>query len=136
MRFMVLVKASKESESGVLPTREQLAEMGKFNETLVKDGVVLAMDGLQASSKGARIRFDGGRTTVTDGPFAETKELLAGFWIVQGKSKEEIISRFTSAPFDGGAEIEIRQIFELEDFGDRLPDEVRDQEERLRSGGE
>ena len=134
MRFMVLVKASKESESGILPTREQLAEMGKFNETLVKDGVVLAMDGLQASSKGARIRFDGGRTTVTDGPFAETKELLAGFWIVQGKSKEEIISRFTSAPFDGGAEIEIRQIFELEDFGDNLPDDVRDQEERLRSG--
>jgi hypothetical protein len=129
---MVLVKASKESESGVLPTREQLAEMGKFNETLVKDGVVLAMDGLQASSKGARIRFDGGRTTVTDGPFAETKELLAGFWIVQGKSKEEIISRFTSAPFDGGAEIEIRQIFELEDFGENLPDEVREQEERLR----
>ena len=134
MRFMVLVKASKESESGILPTREMLAEMGKFNEQLVKDGVVLAMDGLQASSKGARIRFDGGRTTVTDGPFAETKELVAGFWIVQGKSKQEIISRFTSAPFDGGAEIEIRQIFELEDFGDALPDEVRDQEERLRSG--
>ena len=133
MRFMVLVKASKESESGILPTREQLAEMGKFNETLVKDGVVLAMDGLQASSKGARIRFDGGRTTVTDGPFAETKELVAGFWIVQGKSKEEIISRFKSAPFDGGAEIEIRQIFELEDFGDNLPDDVRDQEERLRN---
>ena len=133
MRFMVLVKASKESESGVLPTREQLAEMGKFNETLVKDGIVLAMDGLQSSSKGARIRFDGGRTTVTDGPFAETKELVAGFWIVQGKSKEEIINRFKSAPFDGGEEIEIRQIFELEDFGDDLPDEVREQEERLRN---
>jgi hypothetical protein len=129
---MVLVKATTDSEAGVLPTREQLTEMGKFNETLVKDGVVLAMDGLQASSKGARIRFDGGRTTVTDGPFAETKELLAGFWIVQGKSKEEIISRFKSAPFDGGAEIEIRQIFEMEDFGENLPDDVREQEERLR----
>jgi hypothetical protein len=132
MRFMVLVKASKDSEAGVLPTSEQFAEMGKFNEQLVKDGVVLAMDGLQASSKGARIRFDGGRTTVTDGPFAETKELVAGFWIVQGKSKEEIISRFTSAPFDRGEEIEIRQIFEAEDFGDALPAEVREQEERLR----
>ena len=132
MRFMVLVKASKDSEAGILPTHEQFAEMGKFNEQLVKDGVVLAMDGLQASSKGARIRFDGGRTTVTDGPFAETKELVAGFWIVQGKSKEEIISRFTSAPFDGGEEIEIRQIFEAEDFGDALPADVREQEERLR----
>ncbi len=134
MRFMVLVKATKDSEAGVLPTREQLAEMGKFNEQLVKDGVVLAMDGLQASSKGARLRFDGGRPTVTDGPFAETKELLAGFWIVQGKSKEEIISRFMSAPFDRGEELEIRQIFELEDFGDNLPDDVREQEERLRDG--
>ena len=136
MRFMVLVKATKDSEAGILPTREQLAEMGNFNEQLVKDGVVLAMDGLQASSKGARLRFDGGRPTVTDGPFAETKELLAGFWIVQGKSKEEIISRFMSAPFDRGEEIEIRQIFELEDFGENLPDEVRDQEERLRSGAQ
>ncbi len=134
MRFMVLVKATKDSEAGVLPTREQLAEMGKFNEELVKDGVVLAMDGLRASSKGARLRFDGGRPTVTDGPFAETKELLAGFWIVQGKSKEEIISRFMSAPFDRGEELEIRQIFELDDFGDNLPDDVREQEERLRDG--
>ena len=136
MRFMVLVKATKDSEAGVLPTREQFAEMGKFNEQLVKDGVMLAGDGLQASSKGARMRFDGGRPTVTDGPFAETKELLAGFWIVQGKSKEEIISRFMSAPFERGEEIEIRQIFEAEDFGDNLPDDVREQEERLRSGAQ
>jgi hypothetical protein len=134
MRFMILVKATKDSEAGVLPTREQLTEMGTFNEQLVKDGVMLAGEGLRASSKGARLRFDGGRPTVTDGPFAETKELLAGFWIVQGKSKEEIISRFMSAPFDRGEEIEIRQIFELDDFGDNLPDDVREQEERLRSG--
>ncbi len=134
MRFMVLVKASKDSEAGILPSREILTEMGKFNEQLVKDGVMLAGEGLQASSKGARIRFGGGRPTVTDGPFAETKELLAGFWIVQGKSKEEIISRFMSAPFGGGEELEIRQIFEADDFGDNLPDDVREQEERLRSG--
>ncbi|MDP9023953.1 MAG: YciI family protein [Candidatus Eremiobacteraeota bacterium] len=132
MRFVVLVKASKESEAGVLPTREQLTEMGKFNEQLVKDGVMLAGEGLQASSKGVRLRFDGGRTTVTDGPFTETKELVAGFWIVQGKSKEEVVERFTSAPFDRGEEIEIRQVFEADDFGENLPPEVRAQEERLR----
>ena len=133
MRFMVLVKASKESEAGVLPTREQFAEMGAFNaERLVKDGVMLAADGLQPSSKGARLRFDGGRTTVIDGPFAETKELVAGFWIVQGKSKEEVVERFTHAPFDGGAEIEIRQIFEAEDLGEGFASEMRAQEERLR----
>lgn len=133
MRFVVLVKANKDTEAGVLPTAEQLTEMGKFNETLVKDGVMLAGEGLQASSKGARLRFDGGRTTVIDGPFAETKELVAGFWIVQGKSKQEIIERFMSAPFEGGHEIEIRQIFEAEDFGDNLTPEVRAQEERLRA---
>lgn len=132
MRFMVIVKANKDSEAGVLPTPEQFAEMGKFNETLIKDGVMLAGDGLQASSKGARLRFDGGRVTVTDGPFAETKELVAGFWIVQGKSKEEVIERFTHAPFDGGAELEIRQFFEAEDFGENLPDDVREQEARFR----
>jgi hypothetical protein len=132
MRFVVLVKATKESEAGVLPTSEQLTEMGKFNEQLVKDGVMLAGEGLQASSKGARLRFDGGRTTVTDGPFTESKELVAGFWIVQGKSKEEIVERFLSAPFDGGEEIEIRQVFEADDFGENLPPEVRAQEERLR----
>lgn len=132
MRFMVIVKANKDSEAGILPTPDQFAEMGKFNETLIKDGVMLAGDGLQASSKGARLRFDGGRVTVTDGPFAETKELVAGFWIVQAKSKEEVIERFTHAPFDGGAELEIRQFFEAEDFGDALPDDVREQEARLR----
>jgi hypothetical protein len=132
MRFVVLVKATKESEAGVLPTSEKLTEMGKFNELLVKDGVMLAGEGLQASSKGARLRFDGGRTTVTDGPFTETKELVAGFWIVQGKSREEVVERFLSAPFDGGEEIEIRQVFEADDFGENLPPEVRAQEERLR----
>jgi hypothetical protein len=132
VRFVVLVKANKESESGALPSREALEEMGKFNEQLIKDGVMLAGEGLQASSKGARLRFDGGRTTVTDGPFAETKELVAGFWIVQGKSKEEIVERFTHAPFDGGQVIEIRQIFEAEDFGDNLPGSARENEARLR----
>lgn len=132
MRFVVLVKASKESEAGALPSREDLTEMGKFNEQLVKDGVMLAGEGLHATSKGSRLRFDGGRTTVTDGPFAETKELVAGFWIVQAKSKEEVVERFMHAPFDGGQVIEIRQIFEAEDFGDNLPPEVRDLEARLR----
>jgi hypothetical protein len=131
MRFVVLVKASKESESGAIPSREVFAEMGKFNETLVKDGVLLAADGLQPSSKGARLRFDAGRTTVTDGPFAETKELIAGFWIVQGKSKAEVVERFTHAPFDGGAEIEIRPIYEADDFGENFPPEMRELAERL-----
>ncbi len=132
MRFAVLVKASKESEAGVLPTSEQLAEMGKFNEQLAKDGVLLAGEGLHASSKGARLRFDGGRTTVMDGPFTETKELVAGFWLVQGKSKEEVVERFTRAPFDGGQVIEIRQVFEPDDFGENLTPEVREMEARLR----
>jgi hypothetical protein len=132
MRFAVLVKANKDSEAGVLPSREMLEKMGKFNEQLIKDGVMLAGEGLHSSSKGVRLRFDGGRTTVVDGPFAETKELVAGFWIVQGKSKEEIVERFTHAPFDGGAVIEIRQVFEAEDFGDNLPREVKEQEQRLR----
>jgi hypothetical protein len=132
MRFAVLVKASKESEAGVLPSSEMLAEMGKFNEQLAKDGVLLAADGLQSTSRGARLRFDGGRTTVTDGPFTETKELVAGFWIVQGKSKEEVVERFTHAPFDGGQVIEIRQVFEAEDFGENLTPEIRNLEERTR----
>jgi hypothetical protein len=118
MRFVVLVKATPQSEAGVLPTRAQLEEMGRFNDQLVKDGVLLAAEGLQASSKGARLRFDQGRTTVVDGPFAETKELIAGFWIVSGSSKAEVVERFTHAPFDGGHVIEIRQIFEPEDFAD------------------
>ena len=133
MRFAVLVKANNDSESGAIPTREMLEPMGKFNEQLVKDGVMLAGEGLRASSMGSRIRFEGGRTTVTDGPFAETKELVAGFWVVQGKSKQEIIERFKHAPFDGGAEIEIRQIFEAEDFGENLTPEMREQEARLRA---
>jgi hypothetical protein len=132
MRFAVLVKANKESEAGVLPTSEMLAEMSKFNEQLAKDGVLLAGEGLHATSKGARLRFDGGRTTVTDGTFAETKELIAGFWLVQGKSKEEVIERFTHAPFDSGQVIEIRQVFEADDFGENLTPEVRENEARLR----
>jgi hypothetical protein len=132
MRFAVLVKANEESEAGVLPSSEMLEKMGKFNEELAKDGVLLAGEGLQATSKGARLRFDGGRTTVTDGPFTETKELIAGFWIVQGKSKEEVVERFTHAPFDGGQVIEIRQVFETEDFGENLTPEAREREQRLR----
>ena len=130
MRFVVLVKASKDSEAGVLPSADLLNEMGKFNEQLVKDGVMLAGEGLKPTSEGKRLRFDGGRTTVIDGPFAETKELVAGFWIVQGKSKEEIVERFMHAPFDGGNVIEIRQIFEVEDFGENATPEIRERAER------
>ena len=130
MRFLVIVKATKDSEAGIYSPKA-IEEMGKFNEGLVKDGVMLAGEGLQPSSKGARLRFDGGRTTVIDGPFAETKELVAGFWIVQGKSKEEIVERFTRAPFDGGQILEIRQIYELEDFGDNYPPEMREREDRV-----
>ena len=131
MRFVVFVKATTHSEAGVLPTQEQLADMGKFNEELVRDGVMLAGDGLQASSKGARLTFTGGTPVVTDGPFAETKELVAGFWIVQGKSKEEIVERFKRAPFED-AQIEIRQIFEAEDFGENFTPELREREAHLR----
>src|SRR2546429_7832424 len=133
MRFMVIVKASKESEAGVLPSKELLTEMGKFNEELVKAGVMLAGEGLQASSKGARVRFNGSKRTVIDGPFAETKELVAGFWLWQCKSKEEAIEWLKRAPFDGGTEVEIRQVFEAEDFGAALTPELREQEERLRA---
>ncbi|MFN2529209.1 MAG: YciI family protein [Candidatus Baltobacteraceae bacterium] len=132
MRFVVLVKATKESEQGILPDTQLLTAMGKFNEQLVKDGVMLAGEGLQASSKGARIRFDAGRSTVTDGPFAETKELVAGFWIVQGKSKEEIVERFVHAPMLAGDILEIRQVFEADDFGENLTPELRENEQRLR----
>jgi len=124
MRFVVLVKATKQYEQGELPTTEEFE--------LVKDGVMLDADGLQPSSKGARIRFDGGRSTVTDGPFAETKELVAGFWMVQGKSKEEIVERFVHAPMSAGDVLEIRQVFEAEDFGDILTPELRENEQRLR----
>src|SRR5437660_9478722 len=128
MRFMVIVKANKDSEAGILPDKKILTEMGKFNEELVKAGVMLAMDGLHASSKGARVRFDGKQRTVTDGPFAETKELIAGFWLWQVKSKDEAIEWLKRAPFDGGTEVELRQIFEMEDFGAEFTPELREQE--------
>ena len=132
MRFMVIVKASKESEAGVLPSKEILAEMGKFNEELVKAGVMLAGEGLQASSKGARVRFEGKKRTVIDGPFAESKELIAGFWLWQVKSKEEAIEWLKRAPFDGGTEVEVRQVFEAADFGAELTPEIKERDERLR----
>ena len=132
MRFMVLVKANKDSEAGVLPDGKILAAMGKFNEELVKAGVMLAGEGLQASSKGARVRFNGAKRTVIDGPFTESKELVAGFWIWQVKSREEAIEWLKRAPFQEG-EVEIRQVFETEDFGAELTPEMRKQEERLRA---
>jgi hypothetical protein len=132
MRFLVLVKANAESEAGVLPDEKMLTEMGKFNEELVKAGIMLAGEGLQPSSKGVRVKFDGKKRTVTDGPFAETKELVAGFWMWQVKSKEEAIEWLKRAPFDGGEEVEIRQVFEAEDFGDAFTPELREQEQRLR----
>jgi hypothetical protein len=132
MRFMVMVKATKDSEAGVLPRQELLAEMGKFNEELVKAGVMLAGEGLQASSKGARVKFSGNKRTVTDGPFTETKELVAGFWLWQVRSKEEAIEWLKRAPFRDGEEVEIRQVFEAEDFGAEFTPELRKQEERLR----
>ena len=135
MRFIVLVKADKDSEAGVLPSTELLTEMGKFNEELVKAGVMLAGEGLHPSSKGARVRFSGGKTAVTDGPFAETKELVAGFWIWQCKSRQEAIEWLKRAPFEN-TEVEIRQIFEAEDFGAQLTPELREQEERLRAQSE
>ena len=133
MRFMVLVKASKESEAGVLPDQKILTEMGKYNEELVKAGVMLAGEGLQASSKGARVKFSGSKRLVTDGPFPETKELLAGFWIFKVKSKEEAIEWVKKAPFGGDTELEIRQVFEAEDFGPALTPEQRASEERMRA---
>jgi hypothetical protein len=133
MRFMVIVKASKDSEAGVLPSTELLTQMGQFNEELVKAGVMLAGEGLHPSSRGARVRFSGSQRTVIDGPFAETKELVAGFWLWQVKSKEEAIEWLKRAPFDGGAEVEIRQVFEPEDFGPALTPELREREERVRA---
>ena len=132
MRFMVVVKADKNSEAGVLPSKELLAEMGKFNEELANAGVLLAAEGLQASSKGARVKFSGGKRTVIDGPFAETKELIAGFWIWQVKSKEEAIEWLKRAPFED-TEVEIRQVFEAEDFGPEFTPELREQEDRVRA---
>ena len=133
MRVMVFVKASKESEAGVLPSRELLTTMGKFNEELVKAGVMLAGDGLHASSKGKRVKFSGQQRTVTDGPFAETKELIAGYWLWQVKSIEEAVEWLKRAPFDGGTEVEIRPVFEAADFGAQLTPELKAQDERLRA---
>jgi hypothetical protein len=136
MRFMVMVKATKDSEAGVMPSKELLEAMGNFNEELVKAGVMLAGEGLHPSSKGARVKFSGGKRTVVDGPFAETKELVAGFWLWQVKSKEEAIEwvRRCPDPMPGSdSEIEIRQVFEAEDFGDEFTPEARQQEEKLRA---
>jgi hypothetical protein len=129
---MVIVKANPESEAGVLPTQKILADMGKYNEELVKAGVMLAAEGLHPSSKGKRVKFSGGKHTVTDGPFTETKELIAGFWLWQVRSMEEAVEWLKRSPFDGGTEIEIRQVFEAEDFGAEFTPELREQEERLR----
>ncbi|HEV3166349.1 MAG TPA: YciI family protein [Isosphaeraceae bacterium] len=135
MRFMVLIKATKDSEAGVLPDQKLLTEMGNFNEELVKAGVMLAGEGLQPSSKGARVRFSGANRTVIDGPFTETKELIAGFWLWQVKSKEEAIEWVKRCPNPMGveAEVEIRQLFEAEDFGAEFTPELKEQEERLRA---
>ena len=133
MRFMIIVKATKDSEAGVMPSEQLLTEMGKYNEELVKAGVMLAGEGLQPSSKGARVRFSGSRRTVIDGPFAETKELIAGYWLWQVKSKEEAIEWVKRCPntMPGESEIEIRQVFEAEDFGAEFTPELRKQEEQL-----
>jgi hypothetical protein len=134
MRFMVMVKATKQSEAGVMPSEQLLAEMGRYNEELVKAGVLLAGEGLHPSSKGVRVRFSGKERKVIDGPFTETKELVAGFWLMQCRSKEVVIEwvRRCPNPMEGESEIEIRQVFEAEDFGDALTPELRAQEERLR----
>jgi hypothetical protein len=133
MRVMVIVKASTESEAGQMPSEKILADMGKFNEELVKAGVMLAGEGLHPSSRGKRMRFSGTDRTVTDGPFAETKELIAGFWLWQVKSMDEALEWLKRAPFDGGTEIEIRPVFEADDFGKDFTPELRAQEERLRA---
>jgi hypothetical protein len=130
MRFMVLVKADENSEAGAMTSKDILTKIGKYNEELAKAGVMLAGEGLHPSSKGARVRFSGDKRTVTDGPFAETKELIAGFWLWQVKSKEEAIEWLKRAPFDGGTEIELRQVFEAEDFGEEFTPELREQERK------
>jgi hypothetical protein len=135
MRFMIIVKASKNSEAGIMPSKKLLVEMGKFNEALARAGVLLAGEGLQASSKGARVKFSGAKRSVTDGPFPDTKELIAGFWMWQCNSKEEAIEwvKRCPNPHDGESEIEIRQVFEAEDFGAEFTPELREQEERVRT---
>ena len=136
MRVMVMVRATRDSEAGILPSAQTLAEMGRFNEELLKAGILLAGEGLQSSAKGARVQFSGSKRTVIDGPFAETRELVAGFWLWQVRSLDEAIEwvRRCPNPFDGESEIEIRQVFEPEDFGDALTPELRQQESRLRGG--
>jgi len=133
MRFMVMVKATRSTEDGVMPSTEEFAAMGKFNEELAKAGVLLAGEGLQPSAKGARIHFDGDKRTVTDGPFPETKELIAGFWIIQAKSKAEVVEWMKRCPNPTGAigDLEIRQVFEAEDFGEALTPELREQERKV-----
>lgn len=133
MRVMVIVKASPESEAGAMPNEEMLTQMGQFNEDLVNAGIMLAGDGLHPTSRGVRVRFSGDERTVIDGPFTETKELIAGFWIWQVDSMDKAIVWLNRAPFDGGAEIEVRPIFEAEDFGDEFTPELREQEEQLKA---
>lgn len=135
MRFMLIVKATADSEAGKMPSEQLLAEMGKYNEELVKAGVLLAGEGLHPSSKGARVRFSGPSRTVIDGPFAETKELVAGFWLIEVKSKEEAIEwvKRCPNPMEGDSEIEIRQVFEASDFGEEFTPELREQEDRIRA---
>jgi len=133
MKVIVLVKADKNSEAGVMPNEKLLREMGNFNEQLSKAGLMLAGEGLHPTSKGKRVRFDGSTRAVIDGPFAETKELVAGFWIWQVKSMDEAVEWLKKAPFDGGTEVEIRPVFEAEDFGEALTPEIRAQEERIRA---
>ncbi len=134
MRFMVLLKADENTEAGVMPSEELLSEMGRYNEEMVKAGVLLAGEGLHPSSNGARVKFSGDRRTVVDGPFTEAKELIAGYWLIQVKSREEAIEwvKRCPNPLDGEAEIEVRQVFEPEDFGEELTPELREQEERIR----
>src|SRR3984893_4273326 len=132
MRCMVIVKADKNSEAGMMPSQKLLTEMGNFNEELVKAGVMLAGEGLQPTSKGKRVKFSGANRTVIDGPFTESKELIAGFWLWQVRSMEEAVEWLKKAPFDGGTEVEIRQVFEAEDFGADLTPELREQEGRIR----
>jgi hypothetical protein len=135
MRFMIMVKATKDSENGVMPDERMLTEMGNFNEELVKAGILLAGDGLHPSSKGARVKFSGSKRTVVDGPFAETKELVAGYWIWEVRSKEEAIEwvKRCPNPMPGESEIEIRQLFDISDFGDAVTPELKEQDERLRA---
>jgi hypothetical protein len=132
MRVMVIVKANKDSEAGIMPNEQILTAMGKYNEQLVKAGVMLGGEGLQSSAKGKRVKFSEGKQTIKDGPFAETKELIAGFWLWQVRSMDEAIEWLKRSPFDGGAEVEVRQVFETEDFGAELTPEARERDERLR----